>query len=177
MGNRDPDAAPHGVYQCRGEERWIAVACFSDREWQTLGGIIEKSGQDWPRQERFSTLQARKQHEDELDRLMGEWTADWDSQELMGTLQAQGVAAGVVNDCRDLFSDAQLTHQGHFVYLDHPELGVYATERSEVRLSLTPGKLDRPSPLLGQDTHLALTEVVGITEEEYQALEADGVLI
>ena len=70
MGNRDPDAAPHGVYQCRGEERWIAIACFSDREWQTLGVIIEKSGQDWPRQERFSTLQARKQHEDELDRLM-----------------------------------------------------------------------------------------------------------
>ena len=177
MGNRDPDAAPHGVYHCQGEERWIAVACFSDQEWQNLGGIIEKSGQDWPRQDRFSTLQSRKQHEDELERLMGEWTSDWDSQELMRMLQSHGVAAGVVNDCRDLFSDAQLTHQGHFVYLDHPELGVYATETSEVRLSLTPGKLDRPSPLLGQDTHLALTEVVGISEEEYQALEADGVLI
>ena len=85
--------------------------------------------------------------------------------------------AGVVNDCRDLFSDAQLKHQGHYVFLDHPELGIYATERSEVTLTLTPGRLDRPSPLLGQDTHEALTQIVGISEEEYQSLDADGLFV
>ena len=36
MGNRDPDGAPHGVYPCLGEERWVAIACFSDQEWQAL---------------------------------------------------------------------------------------------------------------------------------------------
>jgi len=177
MGNRDPDAAPHGVYQCQGEERWIAIACFSDAEWQVLSGIIDKSGHDWAGQDRFATFQSRKQHEDELDGLMGGWTGGWDSQELMALLQGQGVAAGVVNDCRDLFSDAQLKHQGHYVFLDHPELGIYATERSEVTLTLTPGRLDRPSPLLGQDTHEALTQIVGISEEEYQSLDADGLFV
>ncbi len=181
MGNRDPDAAPHGVYPCQGEERWIAIACFTDQEWQTLAGVIGESGgesgQEWAKQDRFAGFQGRKENEDELDELLGQWTAGWDSRELMGFLQERGVAAGVINDCSDLFTDPQLTHQGHYVYLDHPELGVYATERSEVTLSLTPGRLNRPSPLLGQDTHEALTEVVGLTEEEYQALEAEGVFI
>ena len=82
----------------------------------------------------------------------------------MHTLQAVGVGAGVVNDTRDLFQDAQLKHRGHFVFLEHPEMGVYATERSEMELSLTPGSLDRPAPLLGQHTHEALTEIIGLSE-------------
>ena len=62
------------------------------------------------------------------------------------------------------------------MYLDHPEMGVYATERSEMELSLTPGSLDRPAPLLGQHTHEALTQIVGLSEEEYESLKEDGAL-
>lgn len=176
MGNRDPNGAPHGVYPCLGEERWIAIACFNDAEWQVLAGVIKRLGEGWAGEERFATFEARKNSEDDLDRLMAGWTSGWDSLELMHTLQAAGVAAGVVNDTRDLFSDAQLKHRGHFVYLDHPEMGVYATERSEMELSLTPGSLDRPAPLMGQHTHEALTQIVGLSEEEYRSLEEDGAL-
>ena len=107
MGNRDPDAAPHGVYPCHGEERWIAIACFSDTEWQVLGSVIEKSGQEWAGEDRFSTLPSRKQHEDELEQLMGRWTEGWDSQALMRTLQGQGVAALGPSLARD---EAGLAH-------------------------------------------------------------------
>ena len=178
-GNRDPDGAPHGVYQCLGEERWIAIACFSDQEWQSLAGVIKESRGDigWAGEARFATFEGRKRGEDDLDQLMDEWTSAWDSMELMYTLQAAGVGAGVVNDTRDLFQDAQLKYRGHFVYLEHPEMGIYATERSEMELSLTPGRLDRPAPLLGQHTHEALTQVIGLSEEEYQSLEEDGALM
>ena len=45
MGNRDPGAAPHGVYPCKGEDRWIAIACFTDEEWQALRPLIDPTGQ------------------------------------------------------------------------------------------------------------------------------------
>ena len=175
-GNRDPDGAPHGVYPCLGEERWIAIGCFSSQEWHALAGVIRRLGEGWAEEERFATFEARKKNEDDLDQLMAGWTSGWDSLELMHTLQAAGVGAGVVNDTRDLFSDAQLKHRGHFVFLEHPEMGVYATERSEMELSLTPGSLDRPAPLLGQHTHEALTQIIGLSEEEYQSLQEDGAL-
>ena len=79
----------------------------------------------------------------------------------MHTLEATGVGAGVVNDTRDLFRDALLKYRGHCLYLEHPEMAVYATERSEMELSPTPGRLDPPAPLLGQHTHEALT--LGLT--------------
>ena len=175
-GNRDPGAAPHGVYPCRGQDRWIAIACVSDEQWQALCHRLAPNGGGWPYEERFSTLLGRKSSEDELDRLMGEWTANWDARELMGKLQGAGVPAGMVNDCRDLFEDPQLKHRRHFQYLDHLEIGIHATERSELNLSRTPGYLDRAAPLIGQHTQQALTEVFGLSSEEYQSLKDDGVL-
>ena len=35
-GNGHPQFAPHGVYPCRGEDRWCAIAVTSDEEWQAM---------------------------------------------------------------------------------------------------------------------------------------------
>ena len=37
-GNRLPHGggAPHGAYRCAGEDRWVAIAVFTDREWQAF---------------------------------------------------------------------------------------------------------------------------------------------
>ena len=77
---------------------------------------------------------------------MAEWTVQRDRHQLMHALQEAGVPAGVINDPRDLFEDPQLRRRGHFQWLDHPEIGPYATDRSEFELSLTPGSLDTPAP-------------------------------
>ena len=176
MGNRDGAAAPHGVYPCAGDERWIAIACFRDGEWDALRQVIDPTGNGWPHEDRFSSFQARKENEEELDLRVGEWTYGWNSKELMETLQAAGVPAGMVNDCHDLFEDRQLQHRAHFQYLDHPEIGPYASERSEMDLSLTPGRLDRPAPLMGQHTEYVLRELIGLSEAEYASLKEDGAL-
>ena len=55
-------------------------------------------------------------------------------------------------------------------------MGPYATDYTESHLSATPGRLDRPAPLLGQDTEHALREIVGLSEAEYRELEEAGAL-
>ena len=175
-GNRDAGAAPHGVYPCQGEDRWIAIACFSDAEWHALRQVIAPSGDGWPAQDRFASLRGRKAAEDELDRLMADWTEGWEAKTLMETLQQAGVPAGMVHDTRDLFEDAQLQYRGHYQYLDHAEIGRYASEKSEFNLSRTPGKLERPAPMMGEHNEYVLRELVGLTEQEYQSLKDDAVL-
>ena len=73
-------------------------------------------------------------------------------------------------------TDPQLQHRGHFQYLDHSLIETYATDRSELVLSLTPGRLDQPAPLLGQHTEQVLREIIGLPEDEYRSLKEDGVL-
>src|SRR3990170_1899453 len=92
-GNRHPHAAPHGVFRCHGEDRWCAIAVFTDEEWSALGKV---TGADWCRDPKFASLLGRKEHEDELERLLEEWTGARAAEDVMETLQAAGVPAGGV---------------------------------------------------------------------------------
>ncbi|MCE2404776.1 MAG: CoA transferase [Dehalococcoidia bacterium] len=175
-GNRHPALAPHGAYPCQGEDRWIAIACRNDEEWEGLRSVLDPSGRGEISGERFASLLSRKSYEDDLDRAIGECTGGWDRRGLMEALQGAGVPSGVVSDPRDLFEDPQLRYRGHFRRLDHPEIGPYATDQTEAHLSRTPGKLDRPAPLLGEHTEHVLTEMMGLSHEEYRSLKDDGVL-
>ena len=175
QGNRDPGAAPHGVYPCAGDDRWLALACATEEQWRSLLDLAEPEGGPL-HGDAFATLLLRKSNEDELDRIVAGWTARHEQRPLMEMLQGAAIPAGMVNDPRDLFEDPQLRHREHFRWLDHPEIGPYATDRSEFELSLTPGSLDIPAPLLGQHTEHFLRNVVGLSEEEYRSLEEDGAL-
>jgi crotonobetainyl-CoA:carnitine CoA-transferase CaiB-like acyl-CoA transferase len=174
MGNRHPAFAPHGAYPCRGEDRWCTIACQSDAHWQALCRVM--GDPPWARHERFATLLGRKANEDELDARLADWTCTWDAYELMHRLQQAGVPAGVVQTCRDLFDDPQLRHRGHFVFLDHPEVGRHPVQRSEFRLSRAPAEFRSPAPTLGQHTVQVCKEILHMSEDEIVALAEAGVL-
>ena len=175
QGNRDAGAAPHGVYPCQGPDRWLALACPTEAQWQALRNLAEPHGGPL-HAPAFDTLPDRKTNEDALDALIAQWTAQHRRRPLMQLLMDAGIPAGMVNDPRDLFDDPQLQHRQHFRRLDHPEIGPYATDRSEFDLSLTPGSLDAPAPLLGQHTEHFLREIIGMSQDEYESLAKDGVL-
>jgi benzylsuccinate CoA-transferase BbsF subunit len=175
MGNRHAWAAPHGIFPCAGEDRWIAITCFTDAHWAALRTSM--GDPSWAAEKHLATPTGRKASENSLDVAIAQWTIGWDALTLTQLLQNVGVPSGAVQDCRDLSQDPQLEHRGHYQHLEHPELGVYATDRSEFTLSLTPGNLDRPSPLIGQHTEYVLKELIGLTDEEYQSLEQEGALI
>jgi benzylsuccinate CoA-transferase BbsF subunit len=175
QGNRLGHAAPHGAYRCAGDDRWCAIAVFTDDEWR---GLCRAMGDPaWASGERFATLQARKENEDELDRLIEGWTAERSAEEVMETLQAVGVPAGVVQSARDVLeNDPHLKARGHYVYQDHPEAGRTAYDGPGFRLSKTPGRLQSPAPMLGEHTAQVCTEVLGMDDEEMAQLVMESVL-
>jgi len=44
-GNRHPQAAPHAVFPCRGEDRWCAIAVLTDDHWRALCQTMNRA--DW----------------------------------------------------------------------------------------------------------------------------------
>lgn len=174
MGNRDSYAAPHGAYRCRGEDRWCVIAVTSDEEWQAFRQVI--GNPDWTNERKFATLVARKENEDELDRLVEEWTINLSPEQVMNLMQAAGVPAGVVETAEDLFRDPQLEHRGHFVVLDHTEMGPHSVGTAVFRLSKCPNSPKFAAPLLGEHNEYVLKEFLGMSDEEIADLMAEGVL-
>lgn len=172
-GNRDPNAAPHGVYPCVGDDRWCAIAVFTDEEWAHFCQAIGKT--ELISDPRFATLEARKAHEDELNTIVSEWTGQRAGKEVMYTLQRAGVAAAVVNTPADLLSDPQLQHRSHFNIVDHPEIGPHRVVGQPSRLSATPAEGKR-APLLGEHNEVVLKNFLHMGEEEYVKLIVGNVL-
>jgi crotonobetainyl-CoA:carnitine CoA-transferase CaiB-like acyl-CoA transferase len=169
MGNRSDRAVPHGLFPCKGEDRWVAIGCWTDQEWTKLAGLTGSPIA-------AATLAERLDAVDEIEKTVSAWTSGRTPLEVAEELQSMGVEAVPVFDFGDAFADPQLEHRGHFVRLSHPFLGEGAYERNGFRLSDCAGGYQRPSPTLGQDNEWVLGEVLGLSGAEQARLAEDGVL-
>jgi len=174
MGSRDPYVAPHGTYPCRGVDRWVAIAVSTHQEWRAFCQVIGEP--DWTKDPKFATLLARKENEDELDRLIGEWTKDYTAEQIMAMMQDAGVPAGVVETWEDAGNDPQLKHREHFNFLEHKEIGRHAYHSPAFKLSKTPAELRKASPCLGEDNEYVYQEILGLSDDEIAELLAEGAI-
>lgn len=173
-GNRHPfDAwAPHGIYPCAGEDRWVAIAARGDAEWQRLAGMlgIDPGGPFASHEDRLANLA-------ELDRVIARKTIGEDAHELAARLQAAGVHAGAVQNARDLAErDPQLAARQFFGAARAEKWGEYGIDRFP---ALFEG--ERPPRYegvhqIGQDTFDVLSELLGYDDGRIAELMAAGVL-
>ena len=174
-GFGDPDAAPHGLFTALGYRRWIAIAVFSEDEWRALKKVMGNPA--WAEDEKFSSLQGRKEHEAELNDQIEAWTSGRHADQLMNELLRNGVRAGVVNDARGAIEDEHLRKREFWSYLDHPVMGRTLYNRAPIRLSKTPLRMETAAPLLGQHTRDVLKGMLDYSEEEIATLTEEKVLV
>ena len=175
-GNRHPSMAPHGYYRCKGDDLWAGIAVSSDEEWQQFTKAI--GSPQWVWEERFADMVSRWHNQDELDRLVEEWTLQHDHYEVMNTLQKAGVAAGAVLTSAELLTDPHLKERGTFQVLDRAVVGThtYPVPSAPEKLSKAPVTIRHPAPLLGEHNNYVLGELLGISEEGIKSLADDQII-
>ncbi|MHB8669038.1 MAG: CaiB/BaiF CoA-transferase family protein [Acidimicrobiales bacterium] len=173
-GNRSRRACPHGAFSCTGEDRWVAIAIWTDDEWRRLCRIAELD-QD-PSLSGLDTLGARMDRVEEIEAALDRWTRSRVAEEVAALLQASGIEAVPVLDFADLYADTQLAAREHLQELEHPLLGRGAYERNGFRLSDAPSGYKRASPTLGQDNFQILGELLGLSAAEQSELAESGAL-
>jgi len=170
-GQHHPLASPYGRFRAR--DGWLNVAAGSEAIWQRLARALGREA--WLADARFAGALARLRHRDELTAeleaaLAGEGVAHWVEQ-----LNAAGVPAGPVLDVAQVFADPQVLAREMLRELPHPELGTFRTTGLPVKLSRTPGRIERRPPLHGEHGDEVLAEC-GLAREEIAALRRAGVV-
>jgi crotonobetainyl-CoA:carnitine CoA-transferase CaiB-like acyl-CoA transferase len=180
-GNRSPYklAAPQGVYRCAGEDRWVAITCFTDVEWASLAKIADHP--EWLDDPRFSSLQGRYRHHDDLDVLVQGWTSTVDAYEAMERLQCAGVAAGVAQTAEDRCEhDPQLAHLEWLTEVPNTDIGTWPVAKVPFDMSATPpyigGPIDKGAPFYGEHNYEVYEDVLGLSRAEVDALAEEGVI-
>jgi crotonobetainyl-CoA:carnitine CoA-transferase CaiB-like acyl-CoA transferase len=173
-GNKSPCSAPHGVYRCKGSDRWCAIAVFTETEWEAFCQVI--GNPVWTQEPKFKTLANRKENEEELNRLVGEWTSHHAPENVMMMMQQVGIAAGIVRTVEDVVRKCpQLDSRCYWWRLDHPEIGKVLSPGASYVLSKTPYEMKRPAPCLGEHNEYVCTRLLGIPDEEFIELYQEGV--
>jgi crotonobetainyl-CoA:carnitine CoA-transferase CaiB-like acyl-CoA transferase len=164
MGNRIQYMAPHGIYRCAGEDRWVSIAVLTDDEWHAFCRAIGQPAlADDPR---FRTVEDRKANEDALDAIVEAWTSELDRFEVRDRLQAAGVAAFPPMSNKDLAEDPHLNERKFFVEKEHPEVGVRKHAGMPWKMSETPCEVWRAAPTIGQDNDYVYGEVLGFSSAQ-----------
>lgn len=175
LGNRDHYMAPQGCYRCRGEDMWVAISVASDDEWEAFSRAI--GDPSWTKEERFADQLNRWQNQDELDKLIQEWTVKHEHYEVMHLLQKSGIAAAAVLNAEEVVNDPHLRKRGYFAELAHPVAGTHPFPGFPMKLSETPATFRMPAPKMGEHNDYVLHQLLEFSDDEIERLKADNAVI
>ena len=168
--------APHNVFPCLGEDRWITIAVSTDQEWRRLCKAM--GDPSWATERRFDTSHGRHRHRNELGENLSEWTQTKDCQELMTVLQGWGVPAGAVLTAEDLVANPHLQEREYieeFENVNAPQAGPRKYAGRPFRMPGVAMGIQSVAAL-GEHNEEILKEIAGLSQEEITSLADDGII-
>ena len=174
-GNERAPRAPHGVFQCKGNDRWIAISAWQDESWAALCKVL--GDPPFGAAPEFRNAAGRWTGRLQIEAEIASIVRHWGAEDLMLALQRAGVAAGVVRTAADIVDeDPQLQHRRHWVRLEHAEMGMSIYNAPPFRISGARATPVASAPLLGQHTDEVLTEILGLDPATVEILRHEDVL-
>lgn len=168
-GNDDSIMAPHQVYRCKGNDKWVSIAVATEEEWKSLCHVM--GDPEWTKDAKYADEYARWSNRKELDKHMTEWTKEYEDYEVMDLLQAAGVAAMPSMSAEEILSDRHSEARGIFTKVKHPVLGEKTVVMPPWRFSETPAEIEKAAPLLGENNEEIFNGLLGMSKEETDKLK------
>ena len=171
LGSAHRLAAPYQAL--RASDGWFTVGANNDKLFESFCRVIDRP--DLAADPRYAGVRERLRHRAALVAEIERTTAKETRAHWLARLDRAGVPAGPINTYPEALADPHALARDMIVDLVHPGAGPIKALGVPVKLSGTPGAVDRPAPLLGQDNAAVLTEL-GYTEAEQRTLKANGVM-
>jgi benzylsuccinate CoA-transferase BbsF subunit len=174
LGNSDKYMAPHGVYRCLGEDKWVAIAVSNEKEWSALCKVM--GNPQWTKNAKFADMASRRTHKDELDKLINSWTTQQEHLAAMKLLQAVGVIAGASLNVEEFCEDPHIKAREDMVDIEYPDKTVIRRLTLPWRLSGSgKGNYTHP-PAAGENNQYVFGQIMGLSEEKIKELEKEQII-
>jgi len=170
--NKSLTISPNGVYQCAGNDSWLALSVVTDDQWNAFTTIIGEPS--WAT--KYHSFAERKANEALIDTAIAKWSARLDHNQATTILQSAGIPSGPVLANWEIVADPHLYYRDFWMEGIHPEVGYQRWEGAPWKFSATPATMDRSAPLFNEHADEILREFAGRTPEEIAKLRADGVV-
>jgi len=173
QGNRIMRVSPFNAY--RAKDGWVTLGAATNADWLALLEVMGRA--DLREHPDFSRVEWRVPHNEEVDRIVGEWTARCTVREAIERLRAADVPCGAVRTAKEAIEWEQLKVRGMVQALKRPDgsdAGV-AAAGMPLKFSRSAAHHDAPAPVPGADTAAVLQRLLGLSADEIARLKADGI--
>ncbi len=171
LGSAHRMFAPYQGVRCA--DGYITLGAANARSWERLAHAIGRP--ELLERAEYRSAEGRVESRLRLAEEIETVTTTRPRAHWLRVLDEAGVPCGPILDYEEVFADPQVRERGLVQEVEHPTAGRIRVVGPAVKLSETPARVRRPSPLLGEHTREVLREI-GFGDEEIRALAADGVV-
>jgi crotonobetainyl-CoA:carnitine CoA-transferase CaiB-like acyl-CoA transferase len=165
----------HSYNGCfKAKDRWVQIATPTNSIWKRFLRAIGR--EDMADDPRFKNDMERFYNADHIDPMVKEWVEQRTADEVINLLQKARVPCGVVNTIDQSLTDPQVKAREMIKFVDYPELGKIPVPGIPIKLSLTPGSINTPSPKLGEHNEEVYGDLLGFSSEKLFELKQEGII-
>jgi formyl-CoA transferase len=173
-GTTLPGVSPSNTF-CSKDGKWVIIAANQDTLFRRLCEVIGRP--ELAHDPRYATHNARNEHEEELDRIIADWAAEHDADEIDRVMNEAGVVCGPIYTVADIFEDPQFQARDMLLPHEDPELGSFIGPGVVPKFSRTPGGV-RWAGTGDEGSHNrdVYGGLLGVSDEELDRLEREGLV-
>ena len=171
-GSAMPGIAPTNAYRCA-DGGYALIAGNGDSIFRRLMTLIGR--EDLAVDPTLADKAGRVARVDELDAVVGAWTAQRSVDDVLAALEGASVPAGRIYTVADIAADPHYQARGMLQEVQLDDGSSLTVPGIVPKLSATPGRHHRNAPTLGQDSTAVLREI-GLTEAQITALRERGIV-
>ena len=142
-----------------------------DKFWLGLFDVVGRP--EWAQDPRFNNRKARVENYDALNQQLAPIFRAGKREDWLHKLIAKDVPAAPINTLDEVFADPQVKSYGFPLEVEHPQMGKMQLIGNAVDMSRTPPTIDRPPPVLGEQTDEVLS-ALGLNAREIADLRGKG---
>ncbi|MEE2688221.1 MAG: CaiB/BaiF CoA-transferase family protein [Pseudomonadota bacterium] len=166
-------ACPHGHFQT-GDEKWVSIACTSDRMFARLAKVMGQPELSNP--DMYQTTAQRIAARERVDGLVTDFTRSYKQSEVLQKCTDGDVPCGAINSVADIFEDPQFEARDNLLRFNDPVAGEIVVPGVIPKLSKTPGRVKHVGPPLGDGIDAIYGDLLGLSTEEIADLKNKGVI-
>jgi len=170
-GNRHPMITPYESFESR--DGYVIFAVGNQRLWESFVSALGRS--DLSSDPRFATMADRNRHHSELKEILDSIAGSKTTAEWVSIMEAAGVPCGRIRTLDQVLTDLHVSERDMVVEIKHSVAGPIKLVGIPIKLSLTPGEVASPPPVLGEHTIEILNDL-GFTQQEIDALQKNKII-
>ncbi len=168
-----PGITPSNTYPCS-DGKHVIIGGNSDSIFKRLMEAIGRP--DLAADQRFADNAGRSLEADFLDSVIASWTSTRTLEDCVRTLEDAGVPVGPIFSIADIVRDPQYEAREMIETVEVPGIGRLRIPGIVPKFSDTPPATEWVGPPLGAHNEEVYKGILGLSEAEFAALKADGVI-